>query len=549
MQCRPGLVLGVLLVASAAGQAADEFSRIVETVNPPKRFAEYTPKFSAEKETHTFQALDGQWKWDFYVVKDRGKYVAIIPMPGFHSGTIYMQSFRPDQAREKLHLPSERWHIDTAVGTELQTTAWIPAPQNTQESTFRFEVLDGGRQLKMIRHFAGKASYNRWAHRDKKPQQVDVTNTFTFRVDPQLGYVVEGVYDVRAERFPSKYQFTSHAQSGRYSVWPAEASCFRNICTPIGEDGYRGYYMNQSAISSGRLSCRDGGFVGFLNDKTGWSTITTNQGTDSPIGVCNAHADLDLAARIPKDLPADENGMKHWVQRHRLLAAPPEVTQYLWDKMDVMFEGQRKLLIRLGQVEDFDDQPLPMTTRHRGLIWTGGDPKLADVSRGGKGKSLQVSGRAWPNIPQIALKPNRKYILEAWVLVEPFSAEELAARNAARKQKTAARNEKIRRDNQKRAEKNKPPRPLQTYQPLTGPTVYIKADYYQWTPHNAQRQLRQTTNHADPEQDGWQRIHLEFTTPAWGPFVDLAFVAEGCTAYFDDFRLAPVEDGPARAEQ
>jgi hypothetical protein len=38
--------------------------------------------------------------------------------------------------------------------------------------------------------------------------------------------------------------------------------------------------------------------------------------------------------------------------------------------------------------------------------------------------------------------------------------------------------------------------------------------------------------------DGWQKVHFGFTTPKWGPFIQLAFHAENCTVYLDDFRFA-----------
>ncbi|MFW6061336.1 MAG: carbohydrate binding domain-containing protein [Planctomycetota bacterium] len=495
-----GVLVAMAMAVGVWPAAADEFDQVVEKVDPPARFVDYQPDWSVSKHTFTFQHLSGPESWDFWGIKDGERYVALIPIPGFHSGTIYMQSFRPDNAPTELDVPSERWHIDTAVGTELQTTAWIPRSAGQKESSYDFEIGDG--KLTMTRRFEGETTYNRWAHRDKKPQNVDVTSTFVFKVDPQLGYVVDGTYDVRAERFPRKYQFTSHAQSGRYAIWPGQETCYRSIVAPIGKEGYEGYYMNQPSIIRGRLSCRDGGFVGFLNDQTGWSTITTNVGTDSPIGICNAHADLDLTAKIPADLPADEDGMKHWVQKHRLLAAPPEVTAYLWKNMDVMFEGDRRVEIRVGRLEDFEAQPLPMTTRDRGLAFTGNDPELSTEHAHSGNQSLVVDGRVWPNIPQIALQPNQKYHLEAWMKVaaDPDSDDAKA---------------------------------------------YIRADYYEWTPHNDKREKRQQTNAATAETDGWQKVSLEFTTPAWGPFVDLVFVCEGGTAYLDDLKFVPVKREPS----
>lgn len=508
----------------------DEVSDLVDKIKPPARFANHKPQFAVARESHAFEQLQGPQKWDFWVIKDADRYVAIIPLQGFHSGTIYMQTFQPDQAPRQLTLPTERWHIDTAVGTELQTFAFIPNPDCEQEKTYEFKT--GEATLTMVRKYAGTTTFNRWEHRDKTPQRVDVTSAFLFRCDPVLGYVVEATYDVKAERFPSNYQFTSHAQSGRYALWPGEATCFRNVVTPIGQDGYAGYYMNLPSISAGRLSCRNRGFAGFLNDQTGWSTVTTCVGGDAPIGVCNAHADLDLATVIPKDLAAGDDGLKRWVQHHRLLALPPEVTRHVWDNMDVMFRDRKKLQVRLGRVEDFDDQPLSLTTRDRGLTWTAEDPALSSAhARSGK-QSLVVRGGVWPNIPQVALKPNRKYRIDAWYKVEPVTDDQLKVLEEKAREALA-------RDNEKRAKKNQPALEFTGIGPAE---AFIKADFYEWTPHANKWELEQRTNAAKPGIDGWQQVSLEFTTPKWGPFVNIVFVASNCTAYLDDFQFVEVSE-------
>ncbi len=558
-------MVGLLLVLTGVqGVAADEFDALVEKIDPPARFADHKPQFSVDRREFTFQHYQKKITWAFYVVMDHDRHVALIPEQGFHAGTIYVQDFRPTHAPKQLDMPTERWHIDTARGCELQTQAYMPDDFGQTAASFRFDVSKDKSRLTMVRHFKGTATYNRWAHRDKQPQRVDATNTFVFRVDPVLGYVIDGTYDIKAERFPKRYQFTSVAQSGRYSVWPGEETCFRNICTPIGEEGYKGYYMNQPSIIRGRLSCRDGGFAGYLNDETGWSFITTVDGGNAPIGVCNAHADLDLTTVIPKDLQADSDGLKHWVQKHRALAAPPEVTKYLWDSMQVLFEGQRRMEIRLGKVEDFEDQPLPMTTRERGLAFTGNDPPLSDgIARSGE-KALIVNGHLWPNIPQVNLQPGVKYHMEAWVKVEKWSDEKLKQREAdlkARHERSRERLEeniaKYEKEIADAKAKGKTPdkrttdrlakakAQLAAWQPFEGigqQEAYIKGDFYEWSPHSGPMLTRQRTSVATPGKEDWQKIELDFVAPDWGPFINIVFAADNCTAYMDDFVLAPVSE-------
>ena len=71
--------------------------------------------------------------------------------------------------------------------------------------------------------------------------------------------------------------------------------------------------------------------------------------------------------------------------------------------------------------------------------------------------------------------------------------------------------------------------------------AYIRADYYEWTPHGGKWELEQRTTAATDRSDQWQKVSLEFTTPAWGPFVNIVFVAKNCRAYLDDFSFTLVE--------
>jgi len=229
-----------------------------------------------------------------------------------------------------------------------------------------------------------------------------------------------------------------------------------------------------------------------------------------------------------------DDGLKHWVQKHRLLAMPPEVTGHVWDQMDLMFDGgEKRIVIRLGVVEGFEDQPLPMTTRHRGLAFTGPEPAIVTTHAKTGERSMQVQGYQWPNIPQVALKPNTAYRLRAWVKLEPWDA----GRRAEEEAKAKARIDK---ENEKRAKKGQDPR---TFEGLGPASFEIRGDLYQWTPHGGKWTTKQGTNPATPDaagDDGWQRVELEFTAPAWAPFANIVFHAKNATAYVDDFEFAAV---------
>ena len=38
----------------------------------------------------------------------------------------------------------------------------------------------------------------------------------------------------------------------------------------------------------------------------------------------------------------------------------------------------------------------------------------------------------------------------------------------------------------------------------------------------------------------WRKVSFDFTTPKWGPFIQITFRAENCRAYVDDFVLIEV---------
>jgi hypothetical protein len=80
------------------------------------------------------------------------------------------------------------------------------------------------------------------------------------------------------------------------------------------------------------------------------------------------------------------------------------------------------------------------------------------------------------------------------------------------------------------------------FQDIGAQEAYIKGDFYEWSPHAGPMLTRQRTNVATTGTEDWQKIELDFVSPAWGPFINIVFAADNCTAYVDDFILTPVEE-------
>lgn len=519
----------ILAGCGADKAAADEIDSLLARLKPPARFEACVPQWSVERQRFEMQHRAGPRAQDFYIVKDGERYVALIPLA---SGTIHLLDFNPRTAPRELKMSPARWTIETAPGTKLRTDAFIPSGPGASQATYEF--LPAGATLTLLRRYQGTSTFDKWTHRSETPLAIDTTNRFVFRCDPVLGYVIEGSFDTWVKPAPPSFEYFSAATEGICNVWAGAEAVSRTVVTPTYRPGYEGYYLNFPSIDWSdndrqKFRARDGGFVAFLNRHTGFSPATTLVGAEARLVVCNAHADVDFVTEWPADERRDAEGRVHRVVRTRLLALPPEVTRFLWDEMTVRFAAQQRVQMRIGAVEDFEDQPLPLTTSLRGLYSTGGGPPISEeFARSGR-KSAVIEGRFWPNLPQVPLEPGRRYRLEAWFKVVPWSAERLRQEE----EKERARVEKARQQG----------RPIEPFPGFGAPGAYITGHLYESSPHQNVWVVEQQTNVARPGGSEWQEVSLEFTAPDWAPFINIVFHAQACTAYMDDFCLRPL--GPA----
>jgi len=498
---------------------ADEVDELVAKLKPPARFRDYRPRFRLVERAFTFHHVKGPVEETWRVVLDGDKYVALV-----RPGDFNLLALTPEMATTTLKMPTGRYHLDTTLGPVLTTHQFIQKRKDYElEGKPNADQTDtwsaGGATLTLVRRSAS--------------EEREVRNTFEIRVDPVLGYTITGTYESWWKSIPAKRpSFGGWAFCpGNYTLWPDTQIYERTVFSPDSADsaesgGLWGWANNLIAMDRvdgdrKHFAWRDGGLIAYLDKDTGFSPCRTRAGGGGPVtmSLCNAHNDFHINIDVLKDAPRGPDGRHVVRQVHRLVALPPELTNYIWDHMTLYGKGQSAVMIRIGELEDFEKQPVPVTEPVRGLVWTSGGPRITtDQARSGK-QSLFLTGTAWPNLPQCSLLPETKYRLEAWCKLATYTDEERAAFE------------------------KKHGRP-----PDAVVRAFIKGDFYEWSPHSREWILEQQTNVVTSEKEGWQQVFLEFTTPKWDPFINIVFVVENGKAYLDDFRLVRLGAAAAGGE-
>ncbi len=514
--------IAVLLVCPSA--FCDEIDDLAKQIDPPARFRDHKANLRAEKRTFLFNQVSGPEKKEWWVVLDGDKYVAL-----HRGGDFNLIALTPEFARTTLDMPTGRYHLDNQLGPTLCTHQFT-TPVKMHGSIQLTDVggvtdtwVGGGRSLTLARSFRTEAQVTE--HR------------FVISVDPVFGYRIDGRYDVRFKFPPAETKWIGPTFCpGCHPAWPKYRLYDRTVHCPPGS-GYRGWANNLLCMDrcdgdKARNAWRDGGFIAYLNPRTGWSVCRTRVdgcGDTPPLSVCNAHNDFHVYMNMPKELPKDANGWYRFQPVHRLLALPPEMTRYVWDRIDLIQKGVKDVFLYIGEPTNFDDQPRELTDPVRGLCWTSGGPSVTtEAARSGK-QSLLLKGTTWPNLPEVCCDPNSRYRLEAWFKVVPMAGDE----------KTAAR----KKDEERRLGLSKAGRPLppETDWANLKAEAYMTAHMFEWTPHSGKWLVRQETTRADGDKGDWQHAVLEFDTPRWDPKINIVLEVRNGKAYMDDFRIVRLD--------
>jgi hypothetical protein len=550
-------MLSVTLLGSAAlaGESAPripdhrfdscEIARLVKELKPPARFLDHKAQFAFEKVNVSFEHKNGPEAMDMWVIRDNGKVVAVMPTAGFHGGWLYLQTWDPARTQSELRLPKDRWHCDTHVGASIRTEQFMPSKKWESGETNAWYVVDNGEKLVLVRKMKGDVNINEWELKYKG--KVDEVSTFVLRVDPVFGYVVDATWETGLNPPVRSAQYCSLYPPNISNPWVDSHE--RVVVSPVGGTGYLAHFNNHAAVGkcgSGGWGCRDGGFAAYLDPKTGWSVAMPAIGGDARLSVCNVHADQDFIVQWPTNLAPDADGFVRHTYQTRLCWLPPELTAFVREKAEVKFKDAVCVILPVGKLEDFENQPASVASMKPGMTfteWPGAT--IADNEAHSGRKSLLVRGRVWPNLPQLVLKPSTKYRISAWIKVQAPTDDERAkmkqdweARVARQRADHAKKMEKLRKDG-KEADVTEFKEPV--WDDRAEAEGFITADTYEWTPHNAERVGRISTTKAKAGE-GWKQVSVEFVSEKWGPFADLTFHStNGGTAYVDDFFFEEVK--------
>ena len=500
----------IVLCCCALLLQASELDKLLAETQPPARFAEHTPSFSVRKHTQQFQGPKGPYNESFSIVYDGDRAIAL------RSNRPQIDLFTNDPSKGFTTIPwPARYHNATIWGTRLTTIPWLGAWRPTGSvHEYQWLVAEDGSTITL----------HEWQIWDGTSKDMTVPGRadyyFTFSLHPQLGYQVDLRAEMVFEGQPKGrmgtihgLEFTNFLDGRMSSVWPNRQRYDYTVYTPaagdlFAEHRFAGWASNTIAgeLSDNAERARsvaDGGFISFM-DQTGWNPFlatTSEQGLS--LQTCNVwqdqHNHLPLAALQP-----DGKLRMSWTAKHAYFS--PEMTDYIFTRTKLDdFDGRTGIIIRIGQVENFDDQPVSLSQPIRGATGVY-SLKLSNKHARSGSKSLVFDGMPFDAkgrykerggflpLPQVRLQPHTSYEFSAWVRLEQ-----------------------------------------------EGMAASLTADTYEWTPHTDER-LQRIESEVVRKPRVWTKITARIDNGASDIYSDLRFRIRGDgRAWVDDVRFVPVD--------
>jgi hypothetical protein len=273
----------------------------------------------------------------------------------------------------------------------------------------------------------------------------------TLRVDPLCGYVVDVEPEFASADAPSflnyedgwfNYEWFNVMPSHLYYTltkpvmdWRYERTMYCNRFT----DKYRGWVTDEpqcqaSDNAEGRfwgahgLPMRDGGFVAFAKDPQGWSLAASRRAKSGEVEFYNmtCHLLQDQHNQFRMRPPAKGKPFR-LVLPYRMMNLPPEVTDYLLDRVEMyLFDF---IMLRRGEVRDFESDA---RRENEASPWS---PKVAvaegEARSGRKAAAFRNADARGKRMAHVAvnldmlpvLEYGKSYRLEGWVKVQGEGAK------------------------------------------------------------------------------------------------------------------------------
>lgn len=476
---------------------SNELEELISDNNLSQSFANYEASFSAEKRRFDFTGPQGRYYDSIWVIMDGDKYVSLY----FEQDKPYLDVFaaNPDSAPAELIMPV-RHHNATLLGTRITTSVWYDQWAISGD-LHKVSISEGGEELTITES-------QKWLPDGKYKRRGESVYKMTFKVDPYLGYVVELECSlITNDSLKNSVEFINFMPPDVVNPWPGESQFPYTVYSSANDSGYEGFANN---LYAGNLSdemktdwgkgfeVRNGGLIAMVEEGS-WSPALFRKGDTRFVHrTCDAWLDQHNHILLPR---RDEDGFFRMNPKFLFAYVPPTVSSFLVDQVQLNdFDRREETMIRLGVVEDFENQPLPLTSTQIGMtkgFWEE-DFIISNDAYSGT-KSLQINGSSKEELsrhlanfiryPQIPLEPNMRYSISAF---------------------TKTSSDKVK--------------------------AWISASTYEWTPHDADRLAIYSTDVASSTD--WKMVELSFVTPDIDPMVDVRFMVEGeGYALFDDFKF------------
>jgi hypothetical protein len=345
----------------------DQFQEITDLIQHSQiqpRFENYKADFKAEKRAFEFAGSEGIYVDSIMVITDHDKYVSLY----FQTEKPYLDVFasNPYAAPTHLEMPV-RHHNATLLGTRLTTSVWYDK-WGISGDIHDVNISDGGETLTIVES-------QKWRPDGQYGREGESVYEIEFNVHPYFGYAVTFQCSlVTNDSLTNHVEFMNFMPPDVVNPWPGQNQFPFTIYASTTPKAYHGYANN---LYAGNLSdenktdwgkgieIRNGGFIAMLEADKPSPALFRKGDLRFVQRTCDAWLDQHNHILLPS---RDSDGFFRMNPEFLFVYLPSEISNYLLDKVIIEdFENKEATMIRLGTLEDFENQPIELTEPVIGL--------------------------------------------------------------------------------------------------------------------------------------------------------------------------------------